>query len=135
MIIYHTGHGNWLWSKNIIILSKDKQIRSVIIQLPNNQLVSKAINHLYPLEIQATQSEDIKNDTEVTNNESVTSGSSWNSWPLRKSADQARKRITEQLNDQFAAVVFSLPRECHGNEFDMLIIKLCNSVYYAYKTW
>ena len=39
-------------------LSKDGQIRSVIIQLPNKQLVSRAINHLFPLEIQATQSED-----------------------------------------------------------------------------
>ena len=44
------------------ILSKDGQIRSVIIQLLNKQLVSRAINHLFPLEIQATQSEDIKNE-------------------------------------------------------------------------
>ena len=64
------------------ILSKDGQIGSVIIQLPNKQLVSRAINHLFPLEIQATQS-----------------GSSGNLQPLRKAADQARKRITEQLND------------------------------------
>ena len=34
------------------ILSKDGEIRSVIIQLPNKQLVSRAINHLFPLEIQ-----------------------------------------------------------------------------------
>ena len=43
---------------NEYILSKDGQIRSVIIQLSNKQLVSRAINHLFPLEIQATQSED-----------------------------------------------------------------------------
>ena len=77
-------------------LSKDGQIRSVIIQLPNKQLVSRAINHLFPLEIQATQSEDIKNEAEVTINESGASGSSGN---LRKAADQACKGITEQLND------------------------------------
>ena len=61
------------------ILSKDGQIRSVIIQLPNKQLVSTAINHLFPLEIQATQSEDIKNEAEVTSNESAASGSNGNS--------------------------------------------------------
>ena len=60
------------------ILSKDGQIRSVIIQLPNKQLVSRAINHLLPLEIQATQSEDIKNEAEVTIYESGASGSSGN---------------------------------------------------------
>ena len=57
------------------ILSKDGQIRSVIIQLPNKQ-VSRAINHLFPFEIQATQPEDIKNEAEVTVNESGASGSS-----------------------------------------------------------
>ena len=52
------------------ILSEDGQIRSVIIQLPNKQLVFRAINHLFPLEIQATQL-----------------GSSGNLQPLRKAAD------------------------------------------------
>ena len=33
------------------ILGKGGQIRSVIIQLPNKQLVSRAINHVFPLEI------------------------------------------------------------------------------------
>ena len=61
------------------ILSKDGQIRSVIIQLPNKQLVSRAINHLFPLEIQATQPEDIKNEAEVTTiNESAALESSGN---------------------------------------------------------
>ena len=71
------------------ILSKDGQIRSFIIQLPNKQLASKAINHLFPLEIQAAQSEDIKNEAEVTINESGASGSSGNLQPLRKAAEQA----------------------------------------------
>ena len=39
-------------------LSKDGEILSVIIKLPNKQLASRAINHLFPLEIQTTQSED-----------------------------------------------------------------------------
>ena len=60
------------------ILSKDGQIRSIIIQLPNKQLVSRAINRLFPLKIQATQPEDIKNEAEVTINESGALGSSGN---------------------------------------------------------
>ena len=68
-------------------LSKDGQIRSVIIQLPNKQLVSRAIDHLFPLEIQAIQSEDIKNEAEVTINESGASGTSGNLQSLRKAAD------------------------------------------------
>ena len=71
------------------ILSKDGQIRSVIFQLPNKLLVSRAINHLFPLEIQPTQSQDIKNEAEVTINESGALGSSGNLQPLRKAAEQA----------------------------------------------
>ena len=71
------------------ILSTDRQIRSVIIQSPNKQLVSRTNNHLFPLEIQATQSKDIKNEAEVTINESGASGSSGNLQPLRKAAEQA----------------------------------------------
>ena len=48
----------------------------LLFKLPNKQLVSRGINHLFPLEIQATQSEDIKNEAEVTVNESGASGSS-----------------------------------------------------------
>ena len=91
------------------ILSKDGQIRAVIIQLPNKQLVSRAINRLFPLEIQATQSEDIKNKAEVTINESGASGSSGNLQPLRKAADQAHKRITEKLNDPSCCCSILLP--------------------------
>ena len=76
------------------ILSKDGQIRSVIIQLPNKQLVSRAINHLFPLEIQATQSQDIKNEAEVTTiNESGASGSSGNLQPLRKLLNKLEKEL------------------------------------------
>ena len=61
---------------------------------------------------------DIKNEAEVTSNESAASGSSGNLRPLRIAANQAHKRITEQLNDQVAVVVFSFSRECHGTEME-----------------
>ena len=43
------------------IFSKDGEIRSVIIQLSNKELVSRVINHLFSLEIQAVdhESEDV----------------------------------------------------------------------------
>ena len=94
----------------------DMQIHSVIIQLPNRQLISRAINHLFLLEIQATQPDD--NKSEVTSNESVTSDLNGDSRPLRKAADQAHKKISEQLNDQAVVVVFSFPREYHGAEME-----------------
>ena len=50
----------------------------LLFNLLNKQLVSRAINHLFPLEIQATQSEDIQNEAEVTIDESGASGSSGN---------------------------------------------------------
>ena len=36
--------------------------------------------------------------------------------PLRKTVDQACKRIAEQFNDQAVVVVFSFLQECHGTE-------------------
>ena len=48
-------------------VAKGGQIRSVIIHLPNKQLVFRAI------EIQATQSDNDNNECEVTSNEYVTS--------------------------------------------------------------
>ena len=87
----------------------------LLFNYPHKQLVSRAINHLFPLEIQATQSEDIKNEAEVTINESVASGSSGNLQPLRKAADQARKRITEQLNDPSCCSSILLPSRVSWN--------------------
>ena len=97
-----------MWKLALIkeyILSKDGQIRLVIIQLPKKQLVSRAINHLFPLERQATQSEDIKNEAEVTINESGASGSSGNLQPLRKAAEQAWKKLHNNWMIQVAVVV------------------------------
>ena len=92
------------------ILSKDGEIRSVIIQLPNKQLVSRAINHLFPLEIQAVQSEAAetksKQSTETSDVHIELKG---DSRTLRKAAILARKRIGEQLTDQAVTVVFSFP--------------------------
>ena len=95
------------------IFSKDGEIHSVIIQLPNKQLVSRAINHLFPLEIRAVdhESEGVKtsSDKNVVNAE-LRSDSQY----MRKAAVRACKRIADQLNDQAITIVFSFPQECHG---------------------
>ena len=48
----HTPRRAWRLAKiKEFIFSKDRLTRSVKIQLPNKNIVSRAINHLYPLEI------------------------------------------------------------------------------------
>ena len=49
-------------SINEYSFNKDGEIYSVIIQSPNKQLVSRAINHFFPLEMQAVdhKCEDVK---------------------------------------------------------------------------
>ena len=92
------------------ILSKDGEIHSVIIQLPNKQLVSRAINHLFPLEIQAVQSEAAETKSiQSTETSDVDIELKSDSRPLRTAVILARKRIGEQLINQAVTVVFSFP--------------------------
>ena len=53
------------------IFSKDEHICSVIIHLSNKQLISRVINHLFPLEIQAVQFEDAVTKAKKSIEESV----------------------------------------------------------------
>ena len=76
--------------------------------------MSRAINHLFPLEIQAVQSEGVETKSKKSIGTSdVDVELKVDSQPLRKAAILARKRIGEQLSDQAMTVVFSFPRECH----------------------
>ena len=50
-----------------LIISNDAQVRLVKLELPNKHIISRAINHLYLLEIQATS--DIGADSYITHNE------------------------------------------------------------------
>ena len=74
-------------SINEYSFNKDGEIYSVIIQSPNKQLVSRAINHLFPLEMQTVdhKCEDVKTagDEPVVNFELKS-----DSWYLRKEAVQ-----------------------------------------------
>ena len=96
------------------IFSKDGEIRSVIIKLPNKQLVSRAINHLFPLEIQAVLSEAAETKSQQSTEEpDVNITPKGNLRPSRKAAILAREKIKEQLTDQAATIFFAFPRECH----------------------
>ena len=72
--------------------------------------MSRAINHLFPLQIQAVQSEAAETKSkQCTETSDVSIELKGDSWPLRKEAILARKRIGEQLTDQAVTVVFSFP--------------------------
>ena len=97
------------------ILSKDGEIRSVYIQLPNKQIVSRAINNLFPLEIQVES----ENKVEPRPLEQMQPNTDQeDSRPLRRAAVLACKRIGEQLNDQAVTVVLSFPGECREERGD-----------------
>ena len=92
------------------IFSKDGLIRSAKVQLSNHNVISRAINHLFPLEILSV----VKTDKEFSlrDNSFITDESRPS---CRKAAIQAREKIFEQLNDEPTCIMFSFPRECHGD--------------------
>ena len=92
------------------IFSKDGQIRSVIIILPNKYEVSRAINQLSPLEIPSQDSNEVQlalTEIQTQKDNSVESGSKRIS--TRTAADKARQRIAECLNKEMVTTVFSFP--------------------------
>ena len=80
---------NWKVAKILrLIPSSDSRIRSAEIQLPGESVISQAIDHLYPLELsQFDQGQTI----------------------------EARKPIYDSLKDNCSAILFCVPRECHGD--------------------
>jgi len=99
-------------------LSRDNQVRSVKVQLPNKNILDRPINHLYPLEIPSVISNDdlpvIKTspivDTEDTDDQQKQI--------KRKAAINARAKISEYLRADAVTVTFSACRECHGENID-----------------
>lgn len=76
--------------------------------------MSRAINHLFPLEIQAVLSEAAETKSQQSTEEpDVNITPKGNLRPSRKAAILAREKIEEQLTDQAATIFFSFPRECH----------------------
>ena len=99
------------------IFSKDGQIRSVIIILPNKYEVSRAINQLSPLEIPSQDSNEVQlalTEIQTQKDNSVESGSKRIS--TRTAAVRACQRIAECLKKEMVTTVFSFSLECHGVE-------------------
>jgi len=99
------------------IVSKDGQICSVKIELPNKQVISRAINQLYPLELQAVSN--IKENSPLRNSSSsqdIPVQDSQPRPPPRTAGIQTRRRIASQLEDQPVMLAFFYPRECHGDD-------------------
>ena len=95
------------------IFSKDGQIRSVKIELPNKQILVGAINHLFPLEIMVASDQ---NRVKTSNDEPVLTDQPIRELNLlpRKASIQARKKIAEQMRDEPVTITFCYPGECHG---------------------
>ena len=96
-------------------MSKDRLICSARIQLPNKDIISRAINHLFPLEIYSVVNDDREfslggkgNSHDVIDNDGRSSS--------KKPAAKARERISEQLQNEAVCVMFTFPQECHGDE-------------------
>ena len=71
-------------------------------------MISRAINHLYPLEIRATS--DIEVDS-CTNN--ITSNEENLTRPPRTAGIKACEKISKQLVNQPVMITFFYPGECH----------------------
>ena len=93
-------------------------ICSVKIQLPNKTVISRTINHLFPLEISSVVNTDYEfslgDDNDIVCDNSKTTCDDDERPPRRKAAAKARERILEQLKPEPTCVIFSFPWECHG---------------------
>ena len=123
---------NWRIGKILrLIVSRDSKIRSAEIQLPGNIIMTRPVNHLYPLEVpenpdnSITESDVNKNDKPKDLDNSVTDVDKIDAVrnsivpsqiePIkqqRKAATQARLAIQKHLNDNISTVIFCFPREC-----------------------
>ena len=82
-----------------LIVSRDEQIRSAKVLLPNNKTIGRPINLLFPIECPSTNAnETIQNcNSENTCDQDV--GNTDSTKPKRTAAREAERRIKEQLRD------------------------------------
>ena len=105
------------------IFGKDGLIRSVRIQLRNKTIISRAINHLFPLEISSVVSTECEfslgdNDDVIPDNSTIDCDSKGPSKRKAAANYKACERISEQMKPDPTCVIFSFPRECCGENFN-----------------
>ena len=113
-----------------LITSRDSKIRSAEVKLPSQNIISRPINHLYPLELPMKPSDkklpenvrdnDVKDSDRDLHSTDTSIGKTFSeisdtSTP-RKAFVQARKAIHKYLNDEFTTVLFCFPRECRDDD-------------------
>ena len=86
-----------------LIFSKDGLIQSVKIQLPNRNIISRAINHLYPLEITS----EVSNDRETPCDDNLVKERTVSN---RKAAIAARNKISKQITKTTTCLIFCSPQ-------------------------
>lgn len=102
------------------MISKDSKIRLVEVQLPGHSVITRSINHAYPLELPEKADELVKsiNETNVSVkvdklmkdvNESVREDKTSKQ---RNTFIQARETIQKCVNDNFTTNLFCFPWEC-----------------------
>ena len=97
------------------ILSRDNQVRSVKVQLPNKNILDRPINHLYPLEIHSVINND---DLPVTKTSPIADTEDQQKQIKRKASINAGAKISEYLHADAVTVTFSACRECRGENID-----------------
>ena len=126
----------WKLGKIIrLITSRDTKIRTAEVQLPSQIIISRSINHLYPLELPVKCSdkkllENVPDEepledrnkgsssTDTFSNQGSVSKTGNITAPVedksnkRKASVKAHKAIQDYLNDNFSTVLFCFPREC-----------------------
>ena len=107
MVIVRDDHTpRRVWRLAELIFSKDGLTRSAKIQLPNKNIVSRAINHLYLLEITSEDSsQETQNVGKITRDnhpQNIRTTS-------RSAAIAARDRISKQLKETAICLIFCSP--------------------------
>jgi len=100
------------------ILSRDNQVRSVKVQLPNKNILDRPINHLYPLEIPSVINNDDLPVIKTSPIADIEDIDDQQKQIKRKAAINARAKISEYLRADAVTVTFSACRECHGENTD-----------------
>ena len=82
-----------------LIMSRDEQVRSAQVILPNNKTIGRPINLLFPIECPLTDAQEMIQSHHVENITDQGGDSTDSTKPKRTAAREAERRIKELLRD------------------------------------
>ena len=102
------SHGSWRLGCIIeLITGADQEVHSARVRLPNHNIICRAINLLFPLEVKSDQElVDSKHETDTT--DPVDNSISTSNRPIRQAATHAKEKIRSCLTDEAISVAFQL---------------------------